>query len=116
MTGKPQEAPKTRGQGVQVHFSAAEDKQGIGAIVQFIWSIVTTMQNWRNNLLATALGYRDRIVHISLAGNEGGLNLTSAYRGPVASLSFGSRRSAQSLAPYPQSSKSGDVVMRQVPK
>ena len=33
------------------------------------------MQNWRDKLQATAAGYRDRIVHIKLCPDEGGLNL-----------------------------------------
>jgi hypothetical protein len=36
---------------------------------------VNTMQNWRDRLQATAAGYRDRIVHIRLCPQEGGLNL-----------------------------------------
>ena len=34
------------------------------------------MQNWRDSIQAIAAGYRDRIVHISLRSNEGGLNLS----------------------------------------
>jgi hypothetical protein len=41
----------------------------------FFGAIVNTMQNWRDNIQATEAGYRDRIVHISLRSNEGGLNL-----------------------------------------
>jgi hypothetical protein len=33
------------------------------------------MQNWRDLLQSRAPGYRDRIVHVSLGGGEGGLNL-----------------------------------------
>ena len=42
----------------------------------FLWSIVETMQNWRDNMLLRVPGYRDRIAHVLLAPNEGGLNLT----------------------------------------
>lgn len=41
----------------------------------FLFSIVSTMQNWRDVLQARAPGYRDRIVHVSLQGDEGGMNL-----------------------------------------
>jgi len=34
------------------------------------------MQEWRENLQATLPGYRERIVHVRLAADEGGLNLT----------------------------------------
>jgi hypothetical protein len=33
------------------------------------------MQNWHDNLQGTLPGYRDRIVHVRLDANEGGLNL-----------------------------------------
>jgi len=36
---------------------------------------VSTMQNWRDLLQARAPGYRDRIVHVALEGDEGGMNL-----------------------------------------
>ncbi|MGZ4809513.1 MAG: hypothetical protein ACXV7D_09330, partial [Thermoanaerobaculia bacterium] len=42
----------------------------------FLGSIVATMQNWRDNMLLRVPGYRDRIAHVLLAPNEGGLNLT----------------------------------------
>lgn len=41
----------------------------------FLFSIVSTMQNWRDVLQARAPGYRDRIVHVALEGDEGGMNL-----------------------------------------
>jgi len=41
----------------------------------FLGAILNTMQDWRDNLQATAAGYRDRIVHIKLRPDEGGLNL-----------------------------------------
>jgi hypothetical protein len=41
----------------------------------FFGAIVNTMQDWRDNLQATAAGYRDRIVHIKLCPDEGGMNL-----------------------------------------
>lgn len=44
-------------------------------LAAFFGAIVNTMQNWRDNIQTTAAGYRDRIVHISLRPNEGGLNL-----------------------------------------
>ena len=33
------------------------------------------MQNWRDLLLSRAPGQRDRIVHVALSGDEGGMNL-----------------------------------------
>ncbi len=67
--------PKPQGAGILSHIQAPEGKTGLGAVVGFVWSIVATMQNWRDNLLAATPGYRDRIVHISHGEEEGGLNL-----------------------------------------
>src|SRR5262249_3273670 len=41
----------------------------------FIFGIISTMQNWRDLLQSRAPGHRDRIVHISLSPEEGGMNL-----------------------------------------
>jgi hypothetical protein len=67
--------PEAQGAGILSHIHAPEGKTGLSAIVEFVWSIVATMQNWRDNLLASTPGYRDRIVHISHGAEEGGLNL-----------------------------------------
>lgn len=63
----------------------------------FLFSIVSTMQNWRDVLQARAPGYRDRIVHVTLQGDEGGMNLDMpqavlsriAAKGSVAGERFG---------------------------
>lgn len=47
--------------------------RGVGG---FLWSIIRTMQNWRDNEQSRVPGYRDRIVHIGHSADEGGLNLT----------------------------------------
>lgn len=44
-------------------------------ILGFLGGMVSTMQVWRDNLLARAPGNRERIVDVVLASNEGGLNL-----------------------------------------
>jgi predicted acylesterase/phospholipase RssA len=46
------------------------------SLAGFLRSIVETMQNWRDNMLLHLPGQRDRIAHVLLAPNEGGLNLT----------------------------------------
>lgn len=45
------------------------------SIVDFLKSIMNTMQNWSDNTQSRMPGYRDRIVHIHLSKEEGGLNL-----------------------------------------
>jgi hypothetical protein len=52
------------------------------------------MQDWRDNLQSTAAGYRDRIVHIKLRPDEGGLNLNMPP-GVIASLSDRGRIAGQ---------------------
>lgn len=41
----------------------------------FLMNIFNTMQNWRDNTQMRVPGYRDRVVHVLLAADEGGLNL-----------------------------------------
>jgi len=41
----------------------------------FLAAIVKTMQNWVDSTQLKLPGYRDRVVHVSLAGDEGGMNL-----------------------------------------
>jgi predicted acylesterase/phospholipase RssA len=47
----------------------------IDSLPAFLGTIVTTMQNWRDNMLLRLPGQRDRIAHVLLEGDEGGLNL-----------------------------------------
>jgi len=42
----------------------------------FIGTIIRTMQNWGDNTQMRLPGYRDRVVHVNLTEDEGGLNLT----------------------------------------
>lgn len=73
-----------------------------GRIARFLVSIIETMQNWSDNTQLKVPGYRDRVVHVSLSPNEGGLNLdmptplinTLAGRGQIAA-----RRLAADFAP-----------------
>jgi hypothetical protein len=41
----------------------------------FAFSMIDAARNWMDNLQSTAPGYRDRIVHVYLDKQEGGLNL-----------------------------------------
>jgi hypothetical protein len=41
----------------------------------FFGAILDAMQNWHDNIYLTAPGYRDRIVHVCQAADEGGMNL-----------------------------------------
>jgi predicted acylesterase/phospholipase RssA len=46
------------------------------SVVGFLGAIVGTMQNWRDNMLLHLPGQRDRVAHVLLAPDEGGLRLT----------------------------------------
>jgi hypothetical protein len=51
------------------------EKSGIAKISGFVWALITTMQNWTDNTQSRLPGFRDRIVHVPLTPDEGGLNL-----------------------------------------
>lgn len=48
----------------------------IEGLPAFLTSIVFTAKDWQDNLQSTQHGYRERIVHVALTPDEGGLNLT----------------------------------------
>jgi predicted acylesterase/phospholipase RssA len=48
----------------------------IEGLAAFLGSIIQTMQNWQDNTQMRLPGYRDRVVHVFLSQEEGGLNLT----------------------------------------
>jgi hypothetical protein len=62
----------------------------------FVRSIVETMQSWRDNMLLRVPGYRDRIAHVLLAPDEGGLNLTMDPR-TIADVAARGREAAEIL-------------------
>jgi hypothetical protein len=67
--------PSKPGQGAQVTINQFDTGSPGSRLAAFFSAMFNTMQNWRDNIQMTAAGYRDRIVHISLRPNEGGLNL-----------------------------------------
>lgn len=85
-----------------------ESKPDLGG---FIGAIVNAMQNWQDNTQSLVPGFRDRIVHIYLSAEEGGLNLNMppslltklAARGTCA----GQRLIANFDAPNPSSCAPG---------
>jgi hypothetical protein len=50
-------------------------RRSIDTLPGFLGAIRGAMQNWLDNLQIQQPGYRDRVAHISLADDEGGLNL-----------------------------------------
>jgi hypothetical protein len=51
------------------------DCQSRWSIMSFLFSIIDSARNWVDSLQAMVPGYRDRIAHIYLDSNQGGLNL-----------------------------------------
>jgi Patatin-like phospholipase len=56
-------------QGILRNFGEVE------SLPAFVGAIIDTMQEWRDNMQSTLPGFRDRIVHVRLDHDEGGLNL-----------------------------------------
>ena len=61
---------------VGVSKPAYEPMVRIDGLRSFFTAIKDAMQNWRDNAQAQLPGFRDRVVDIKLAKDEGGLNLT----------------------------------------
>lgn len=67
--------PTENNKGWQRTYQPIADPSAAKEVSGFLFGIVAAMQNWRDLLLARAPGQRDRIVHVSLDGDEGGMNL-----------------------------------------
>ncbi|WP_339159056.1 hypothetical protein [Methylobacterium bullatum] len=55
-------------------FTAFDEALGLG-LGAFLGTLVNTARFWSDNQLLAAPGYRDRVVHVALRDDEGGLNL-----------------------------------------
>ena len=67
--------PNRNGDGHLAWWHRFERDGGVGSFLAFLKATVETGLNWQDTLLAGAPGHRDRIVHIGLSDDEGGLNL-----------------------------------------
>jgi hypothetical protein len=62
---------------------AAQSPQGgsllpietVDGLFAFLVSIIFSAKDWQDNLQSAQQGYRERIVHVALKPDEGGLNL-----------------------------------------
>jgi len=61
--------------GWQAQYQSIASMMPIKEIAAFIFGIIATMQNWRDLLQSRAPGNRERIVHVPLNEDEGGMNL-----------------------------------------
>jgi predicted acylesterase/phospholipase RssA len=67
--------PSTNRGGVAFRWTRL-NSQSAWSTMTFLFSIVDSARNWVDSLQSMVPGYRDRIAHIYLDENEGGLNLT----------------------------------------
>jgi predicted acylesterase/phospholipase RssA len=51
------------------------EKKGRASVLGFLAAIVKTMQGWSDSTQLGAPGFRDRVVHVRLTRDEGGMNL-----------------------------------------
>lgn len=63
--------PAHNGEGVVADFLHVDK----GSLLAFFSSLFDTARNWSDSELATMPGYRERIVHVHLSDQEGGMNL-----------------------------------------
>lgn len=68
----------------------------IDGLFSFLGTIVNTMQNWVDNTQMRLPGYRDRVVHVHLTEDEGGMNLRMPPR-RVEALSKRGQAAGQAL-------------------
>ena len=55
-----------------------EEKPQAGALPGFLWAVIATMHDFRDDTQAALPGYRERVVQVRLHSNEGGFNLKMA--------------------------------------
>lgn len=67
--------PETNEEGIAEAWVGWEHKPGFEQLTAFAASIFRTAQNWIDNRQMRGAGYRDRIAHVRLAADEGGMNL-----------------------------------------
>jgi hypothetical protein len=67
--------PPSNNAGIHDSWGEVGGGGGLAALFNFVGAIISTMQNWSDNTLSRMPGYRDRIAHVRLTSEEGGLNL-----------------------------------------
>jgi predicted acylesterase/phospholipase RssA len=82
--------PRSNSAGLAATWSRLGRHPGVGAVGGLIAVIFNTARSWQENLQAAAPGYRDRIVHVALDENEGGLNLNMPTKVVEALTGYGS--------------------------
>ena len=67
--------PNRNGDGLSETWSSPPEHGALRRLLWFLFEVVGTMQNWRDNLQLKVPGFRDRVAQIHQSPNEGGLNL-----------------------------------------
>ena len=67
--------PRTPGDGTLEQWYRFEKPDPVGSVSGFFGAILQTMQNWTDNTQLKVPGYRDRVAHVFLGDDEGGMNL-----------------------------------------
>lgn len=67
--------PTKNQEGILEVWNRFDEQKGIRKVGGFLKAVVDTGFSWRDALQLGVPGYRDRVVHISLSPDEGGLNL-----------------------------------------
>jgi predicted acylesterase/phospholipase RssA len=65
----------TNGGGLEEWWTRFDEGAGWGGLFSYFSLLFDTSRNWRDNLQMNVPGYRDRVVHIGLNAQEGGMNL-----------------------------------------
>jgi predicted acylesterase/phospholipase RssA len=76
--------PKTAHSGIALPIRAID-----GGLIGLLMRMILTAKDWQNNLQSTLPGYRERIVHIPLKADEGGLNLGMTTKSIDALIHYG---------------------------
>jgi predicted acylesterase/phospholipase RssA len=61
--------------GLEQWWTRFDTGRGLSGLVSYFSLLFDTSRNWRDNLQMSVPGYRDRVVHIGLTTQEGGMNL-----------------------------------------
>ncbi len=83
--------------GIEEWWWTIERGSGLKRILSFVDAISNAMQNWGDNAQLKLPGYRDRVVHVSLMEEEGGMNLNMPDA-LIQTLGARGREAAQDLA------------------
>jgi predicted acylesterase/phospholipase RssA len=70
--------PSSNAGGLLDTWHRLDTSAGLGTLTGFVGGIVRTMQNHVDAALVHQPGYRDRVVHVHIAPDEGGVNLAMA--------------------------------------